>query len=425
MVLSFAAAAGLSIVAFTAACNWAERFFNGYANRMPWLTVLWIPAATAGIVWVTRRWFPGAASSGIPQVMVALDVRPEDRPLFVSLRLSAAKLVLTAAGLLAGHSIGREGPSVQVAAGVMYAARRWLSPQTLLSENSLLIAGGAAGIAAAFNAPLAGIVFAIEELARRFEARASGLVIAAIVLAGLMGASIFGNESFFGRLAVAPLDWGILVPGLAVTLICGLAGGLFSRLIASSNAGLPDRVSAYRQRHPVAFAACCGLAIAITGLASGGSSFGGGFEAIRQMLAGHLEDTIPGVFTLLKFVATWLSAWSGVPGGIFAPSLAVGAGIGHDVAQIAGLDTHMTALVALGMAAFLAAVTQAPITAFIIVMEMVDGHAMVLSLMTSAALAALVSRGVSQPLYDMLAELQFRRVPVDPERAHSNLSTPR
>lgn len=112
----------------------------------------------------------------------------------------------------------------------------------------------------------------------------------------------------------------------------------------------------------------------------------------------------------LRLVATWLAAWSGVPGGVFAPSLAIGAGIGNDVAQLAALADGSAVLIALGMAAFLAAVTQAPITAFIIVMEMVDGHAMVLSLMAAALVASLIARSFSRPLYIALADAQLQRI---------------
>jgi H+/Cl- antiporter ClcA len=109
-------------------------------------------------------------------------------------------------------------------------------------------------------------------------------------------------------------------------------------------------------------------------------------------------------------VATWLAVWSGVPGGIFAPSLAIGAGIGNDVALLTHLSDGSAPLIAIGMTAFLAAVTQAPITAFIIVMEMVDGHAMVLSLMAGALGASLVSRWLSVPLYAALAQAQLQRL---------------
>jgi H+/Cl- antiporter ClcA len=118
---------------------------------------------------------------------------------------------------------------------------------------------------------------------------------------------------------------------------------------------------------------------------------------------------VPSFYVTLKFIATWLSAWSGVPGGIFAPSLSIGAGVGHNVSMLAGAD-YAPALIAMGMAAFLAAVTQAPLTAFIIVMEMVDGHAMVLSLMASAMLASLISRMLARPLYETLAQHMVARL---------------
>ncbi|KAF1023459.1 MAG: H(+)/Cl(-) exchange transporter ClcA [Paracidovorax wautersii] len=407
IVLVYAVLAGLSVVGFTMLSEWAFDHFEALHDHNRWLVLLWIPAWTAAIVWVTRRWFATAGGSGIPQVMAALDptLPAARRHAFTSIRLSLAKIVLSAAGLLAGLSIGREGPSVQVAAGIMQHARVWLRPHSGISEHALLVAGGAAGIAAAFNAPLAGVVFAIEELSRKLESRNSGLIIAAIVLGGLMAVSAFGNLSYFGVIRAPTLGWHALLPGLAVVLASGLLGGLFARLLAASLTGLsPDRFTAWRRRYPVRFAAAGGLAVAVIGLASGGATFGAGSDAVKHMLAGDAD--LPALYVLLKFVATWLTAWTGVPGGIFAPSLSIGAGIGHDVAALMGLAGNAgigPALIAMGMAGFLAAVTQAPLTSFIIVMEMVDGHAMVLSLMAAAMLASLVSRMISQPLYAVLA----------------------
>ncbi|CAN7634036.1 chloride channel protein [Pseudorhodoferax sp. LjRoot39] len=403
IVLGYAIAAGLFVVGFTVAAEWAFGWFERLHHAQPWAVLLWTPALTAGIVWATRRWFPGAGGSGIPQIKAALDpaVLPGQRGLFASLRLTLAKIGLGVAGFAAGLSIGREGPSVQVAAGVMQHARRWLSPGSQIDTRALLIAGGAAGIAAAFNAPLAGVVFAIEELSGRLEARASGLIITGIVLAGLVGVSAFGNTSYFGIIRVPALGWDLFGPGLLVALASGVAGGLFARLMIASLTGSPQRLNRWRARWPVRFAAAGGLLVAAIGLATGGATFGAGSDAVKQMLAGH--DELSPLYTLLKFIATWLTAWCGVPGGIFAPSLSIGAGIGDGIAQLAapGLGP---ALIAMGMTGFLAAVTQAPLTAFIIVMEMVDGHSMVLSLMATAMLASLVSRMLSRPLYATLAE---------------------
>lgn len=410
VVLAYAAAAGLFVVGFTLLTEAALQQFKQLHAWQPWMVFLWTPACVVGLVWITQRFFPGAAGSGIPQVMAALDpaTPPQQRGLFVSLRLACAKIALTAGGMAAGLSIGREGPSVQAAAGVMLHARRWLSPRSGVGDHGLLVAGGAAGIAAAFNAPLAGVVFAIEQLSRSMGSRSSGLIIAAIVLAGLMAVSVLGNFTYFGVIRVPNLEWSLLGPGLLVALTCGLLGGLLARLLVASIAGLPDRVSVYRRRHPLRFAAGCGFVVALIGWVADGTTFGGGDEHTRRMLAG--DPSLPEFYVLLKFLATWVSSWSGVPGGVFAPSLSIGGGLGNDVAVWTGHAEHAPALIAMGMAGFLAAATQAPLTAFIIVMEMVDGHAMVLSLMTVAMLSSLVSRLLSRPLYSAMAELQMQRL---------------
>lgn len=423
VVLSFAILAGLAVVGFTWLCEQALAGFGRMAALAPWLPFLWTPVWLATLVWLTRRFAPGAAGSGIPQVMAALEPAVEDkhRGMFVSLRLSVAKAVLTAGGLLGGLAMGREGPSVQIAAGVMHHARRYMPAGAPVSTHGLLVAGGAAGIAAAFNAPLAGIMFAIEELSRRFEQRNSGLIIAAIVLAGLMAVSVFGNSTYFGVIRVPELATGFLLPAMLVTLASGALGGVFSRLLYVSLTGVKGRLAQWRQAHAVPFAAACGLVIALIGWISGGSSFGSGYEYTRHLLDGHVD--LPLLYVTLRFIATWLAVWSGVPGGVFAPSLAIGAGLGADIAAFTGFEGNSSALIALGMAGFLAAVTQAPLTAFIIVMEMVDGHAMVLTLMAAALGASLVSRWISRPLYSSLMQVQLGRLPVASSMPETNTAS--
>jgi len=416
VVMAFAALAGLSVVGFTALSDLAFAWFESLYGWQWWTPLVWTPLCTAAIVWLTRRYVAGAAGSGIPQVMAALEpaVAPQHQGLFVSLKLSIAKVLLTTWGLLAGLSLGREGPSVQVAAGVMLAARRWLPERSAVTAHGLLVAGGAAGIAAAFNTPLGGIMFAIEELSRTPEQRSSGLLMAAIVLAGLMAVSINGNATYFGLIHIAGVDLSLVLPGLAVAILSGLAGGLFSRLLLASLSAAPrDWFGRLRQRRPVLFAAGCGLAVAVIGLCSGGAIFGSSYSHTRAMLAGSGQT--PAAFFFMKFIATWLTSWSGVPAGIFAPSLAIGAALGNDVAQLLH-SPHASALIALGMVGFLAAATQAPLTAFIIVMEMVDGHAMVLSLMACAMVARTVSHVLSPPLYANLAQAQALRLPASATR---------
>ena len=409
VVMLCAAATGLVVVGFTLlseAANHGHEWLRSQGPWAPWLMLLWTPALTVGLLWWMRRFVPGAGGSGIPQVVRALedDLQPAQRVSLVSLRIAFHKIGLVSGGMLAGLSIGREGPTVQVGAGLMDAARRWLSPHTGIDAHDLMVAGAAAGIAAAFNTPLGGIVFALEQLSRRRGISHSSLVIAAIVLSGMVSVAVFGNQTYFGRLSVQQMSWDLLAPGLLVALAAGLSGGLFARLLIVSTGGLPDRFSRWRRETPFRFAAGCGLAVALIGLVTGGATAGAGYAPTRALLEG--QGDLPGVYTLLKFCASWLSAWSGVPAGMFAPSLSIGAGIGSDVAQLAGLGKQAAIpLIALGMVGFLAAATGGPITAFIIVMEMVSGQAMVLSLMACALLSSGVARLVTEPMYQALADL--------------------
>ena len=258
------------------------------------------------------------------------------------------------------------------------------------------MAGAAAGIAAAFNTPLGGIVFALEQLARRRGMSHIALVIASIVLSGLVSVSAFGNVTYFGQLRVQELSWSLMGSGLA--------GGLVSQLRVPSLRGAPDRFCRWRHACPLRFAAGCDFVVAVIGIVTDGSTVGAGYALTRGLLEG--QDDLLALSTLLKFCATWLSAWTGVPAGVFAPSLTTGAGIGRDVAWLAGVGPEVTLpRIALGMVGFLSATTQGPITAFIAVMEMAAGQAIVLSLVACAPLASGLSRMSAAPRYEALAAM--------------------
>jgi len=403
--------AGLFVVGFVWLTDQATDLFRHAITHRWWLPLIITPSGGMLVVWLTRTLAPGAAGSGIPQVIAALepDLPTEKTALFVSLRLSLAKTLLGAGTIAAGFSSGREGPSVQIAAGVMLGFHRFIKRKVAIKPRDLILAGGAAGIAAAFNTPLAGIIFAIEELGKRFEHRSSGLLISAIVLAGVVSISLMGNFNYFGRIDLDNISVDLLWPSLLVTFSVAISGGFFSRLLVNSFLRDDWKINQWRARHPIWFAGACGALVAVLGLISEGTAFGSGYLWTRQILASNADVAfdLSSIYFATKFVATWLSFWSGVPGGIFAPALAIGAGVGHDVAMLTGATA--APLIALGMTGFLAAVTQSPITAFIIIMEMTDGHTGILSLMAVSLASSVISRFISAPLYPTLATIQLRR----------------
>lgn len=402
--------AGLIVVLFARATEYSMAFFFTQQKAHWWLPLILTPTAGVLIVWMTTHWFAGASGSGIPQTIAALQADTKDEPhsSLVSLKLAFGKVVLGVGALGAGFSAGREGPSVQVGASIMHAFRRFLPAGFSVHPRHLILAGGAAGISAAFNTPLAGVIFAIEELGRRFEQKTNGVVITAIVLSGLVSISLQGNYTYFGNISVGIIDRKIIVPVFICAIVCGILGGIFSRTLIEASGSLKGRVGHLRNIHPLWWAGFCGLMVALLGAISGGAAHGSGYAFSREMLDGRVAEAWQ--YAPIKYLATIFTYLSGVPGGIFAPALSIGAGIGNDLLPLFAGEHATTAICALCMAGFLAAVTQAPITSFIIVMEMIDGHEMVISLMAVAMISSIVARLFSPPLYHTLADAQMSRV---------------
>jgi H+/Cl- antiporter ClcA len=392
----------LMAIAFASGADAGQAVFRAAMSFNRASVFVLAPAGLALSVVLTRRFFPGAQGSGIPQVIAALHMTDSGAiRRILSWRVAFGKVLLTLLGLACGASIGREGPTVQVGATIMYGLGRSLRLPRVQMERALVLAGGAAGIAGAFNTPLAGIVFAIEELSHSFEARTSGTVLTAVIVAGIATLALVGNYTYFGVTSVQ-LDFGAGWVAVAMCSVAGgLAGGLFSRWLIAGAASLPRAAGLFVMRHPVWFAAFCGLAIAVLGWLSDGNTYGTGYDQAKLLVEGRAQ--LPVAFAIYKFAATVVSYLSGIPGGIFAPSLAVGAGLGDLLAPLLP-SAPSGAVVLLGMVAYFSGVVQAPITATVIVMEMTNNQNMTIPLMTTSMLAFGISRLVCRrALYGALA----------------------
>jgi H+/Cl- antiporter ClcA len=244
-------------------------------------------------------------------------------------------------------------------------------------------------------------VFAIEELSRSFEERASGATLTAVVLSGVVAIAIVGDYTYFGQPVVSTAAQSVSLGTFLVALAGGLAGGLFSRLTLVGVSGLPSLLGKLRERRPALFAGLCGLVIALIGAVSGGLTYGTGYAEARSILEDHVH--LPWFYAPTRALATLAASLSGVPAGLLAPSLSVGAGLGQLVADLSGQLTAVPFAI-LGMCGYLAGVTQAPLTSLVIVMEMTTQHAMVLPLMITAAVATTISKLLSPPLYQTLAD---------------------
>lgn len=400
---SGAIAVGIISVAFARLADVAQEGFHAMlGDGAGWRGLLPLAVTPVGFVvcaWLAHVHFPNSQGSGIPQAIAARHLRDdEDRDRLLSLKMVVGKIGLTLAGLLCGASISREGPTVQVGASVMLQAARWGG---IGQAKGLILAGSAAGVAAAFNTPLAGIVFAIEEMGRTYQARTNGLVLTAVIFAGLASLGLSGNYIYFGftdETVAITSQWPLI---LACGVVGGAFGALFSVLVLKATRRIRRWNSLQPLKRTLVVAAACGLGVAVIGIACGGLTFGTGYAQAR----GAIEGTpLPWYFFIAKLAAGVLSTVSGIPGGLFAPSLAVGAGLGSTLGLVFGGSAGIAAL--LGMAGYFAGVVQAPMTAFVIILEMTGNHDNVIALMCASMLGYGTARMIShEPLYHALSRL--------------------
>ncbi|HET9870236.1 MAG TPA: chloride channel protein [bacterium] len=376
-----------------------QGFFLFAFHGHTWLAALAAPLVFLGSTWLVVRFAPEAHGSGIPQVLRIIE--DSDRPRsvlnpLVSVKTAAFKALSTALGTLGGASIGREGPTVQIAASAFaFAAQKARLYFGLADFRSFLVAGAAAGIAAAFNTPLAGITFALEEIAEATFTQFKRVVMLSVIVAGITAQALGGNYLYFGHPLIPVLSSSILPFALVIGLAGGLGGGFFARVLTSPFNGLLPRRWWTR-------ALACGVFCSALALLTHGVTTGSGYEATRHFMDDP-DGRLSPLFFAEKFLATVFSYMSGMAGGIFSPCLSIGAGMGFTLAHLFHVpDLRACALI--GMVAFFSGVVQTPLTAVIIITEMTDQS----SLLIPFLIAAFVAHGVGKlimpvPLYRTLA----------------------
>jgi H+/Cl- antiporter ClcA len=384
-ILTGAIAVGIVATLFAQVADAAGEAFGNYARRWHWLPLLTTPLGFMALVWITRRVAPLARGSGIPQVIAARDDPNGATRSLISPLTVSVKAVLTLCAVLCGASVGREGPTVQLAAAVMGLSHRLLRVPL---RGAVIIAGGAAGVAAAFNTPLAGLLFAIEELASAYEQRVTLLVLSAIVIAGMVAQSVDGDYVYFGVIGAHMSIGSALLVVPVAGVLGGMAGGGFARLVLALATGR-GRVTLWSKANPVAFAGACGVVVAVLGVATG-LTWGTGYSAARAMIVGV---DAPLWFGPAKLLATLATAVAGLPGGIFAPSLAVGAGVGNLLREIFP-NGPASAIVILGMVGYFAGVVRAPLTAVIILSETTASRGLMLPMFATAFIADAASQWI-------------------------------
>jgi H+/Cl- antiporter ClcA len=411
---------GLAAVLYSRLFALAEKGTAWVIHQGLWLLFGLTPVCFLLAWWLVLRFAPYARGSGIPQVMASIELATPKHNAMVgrllSLRIVFIKVLSSLVMALGGGVIGREGPTIQIAGSIFRTVNGWLPrwwPK--ISKRNMIMTGAAAGLAAAFNTPLGGIVFAVEELTRTHISYFKTALFTAVIIAGLTAQALMGPYLYLGFPDMNGLSGLIFFGVILVAIPAGLAGAGMSKTILTI---FSWKAKFRRTRDHVFFVTGCALILA--GLA---------FFIDEQVLGSGKELMTTSLFTahkynhwyvpLLRIAGPLLSFTTGASGGVFAPALSAGASIGATLSgwlQLSAANTNL--LVLAGMVAFLTGVTRTPFTSAILVLEMTDRHNVIFHLMLAGMVASLAALLVDKhSFYDHLKYQYLREIVGEEEKA--------
>jgi len=391
---------GLAVVCFRFAIDWSRLYLLGTGAMLTPARMLLAPTLAGLVIAVlVIHFFPATRGSGVNQTKAALYIYNGHIPI----RTAIGKFITAALAIGSGHSLGPEDPSLQIGAGLA----SMLGQKMRLSRDRMrLIApvGAAAGLAAAFNAPISAVLFVIEEVIGRWTAGILGSVVLSAVSSVVVMRWFLGSESLFRIPAVElkrPTE-------LIAYAILGVVGGLASVAFSSGIASLRPRCKALPKWTQYFQPAIAGLLIGIIAMLGAPQVMGAGYEYIDQAMHGQFTWEFLAMLAGLKIVATLLSFVSGTPGGMFAPTLFIGAMLGAAVGGaehmfLPHLAVSPGTYALVGMGVLFAGFLRAPMTSVFMVLEVSGNYSIIVPVIVANTFAYVISRGL-QPiaLFDML-----------------------
>jgi CIC family chloride channel protein len=400
---------GLLVVSFRVAIEWIRILTLGSAPHPGQYRLLLAPALAGVVVAALVQWlFPGAIGSGVNQTKAALYIYNG----YISFRTVIGKFVTSAIAIGAGHSLGPEDPSLQIGAGVasMVARRLRLSRQSLRLFAPI---GAAAGLAAAFNAPVSAILFVIEEVIGRWSAAVLGSVVLSAISSVVVARWFWGPEPIFRIPPVTLRD----PRELTAYAVLGVAGGIVALVFSKSLGYLRPRLRSLPRWTHFFQPGLAGLMVGAIGFFGFPHVMGPGYGAIDQAMHGQFAWKLLVALALLKLLATTLSFSSGTPGGMFAPTLFIGAMLGAAVGTFEKhYFPHLTGTVGAyaltGMGVLFAGFLRAPLTSVFMVLEVSGNYSIVLPVILANTIAYLLSRSLQPtPIFEIFTHQDGLELP--------------
>lgn len=397
---------GFFAVMYAQVFAWGEHLMNFIFDWHAWMIFIIAPVGFVLSWWLVKEFAPNAKGSGIPQVMAAVELAnpKEHRKIrnLLSLKIIFFKILSSVILVIGGGAVGREGPTIQIAGSVFRKVNEYLPEWwPKISKKNMIMTGAAAGLAAAFNTPLGGIVFAVEELSKTHINYFKTALFTAVIIAGLTAQTLAGSYLYLGYPKTNDVSLMVMFPIILVAATAGILASQLSVTMLKINGWKKKKLKTDKAN--VVFLIICALIIASIAYFINREVLGSGKEIMERVLFTkdkHEDWYVP----ILRMLGPALSFTSGGAGGIFAPALTAGASIGSVISGIIHLTPNETNVVILaGMVAFLTGITRAPFTSAIIVLEMTDRHSLIFHLMLAGMVSSIASILVSRhSLYDVL-----------------------
>jgi len=396
---------GLLAVLYAQIFAFGEHTLNKILNWHLWIIFIIAPLGFVLSWWLVKKYAPFAKGSGIPQVMAAVELaNPKENHLIKSLlsfRIIIIKVLSSFILVSSGGAIGREGPTIQIAGSVFRKIYEFLPEWwPKISKKNMILTGAAAGLSAAFNTPLGGIVFAVEELSKTHINYFKTALFTAVIIAGLTAQSFAGSYLYLGYPKTDGVTLWIMFPIIFVAGICGILSSQLSVAMLKINRLKKKLKTDFSN---IIFLVICGLIVAGIAYFINRDILGSGKDIIERVLFTD-NKTEAWYVPILRMLGPALAFTSGGAGGIFAPALSTGASIGSVFAGIMNLtDNETNVLILAGMVAFLTGITRAPFTSAILVLEMTDRHSLIFHLMLAGMMSSIFSVLISRhSLYEAL-----------------------
>jgi H+/Cl- antiporter ClcA len=402
---------GLIAVIYARLFLMAENLTAVIYKQHEWYLFILMPVCFIIAWWLVKRFAPYSRGSGIPQVAAAIEITSprSDQKVnkLLSIRVILIKILSSLVLAIGGGAIGREGPTIQIAASVFRKVNQVLPAWwPKVAKRNMIITGAAAGLAAAFNTPLGGIVFAIEELTKTHFSYFKTAIFSSVIIAGLTAQGILGPYLYLGYPKMGDLSGFIFLGVVMVAIVSGLLGSGMSKVILMI---LKWKSKFNLNREHILYVASCALILAGTAIFVNNSVLGSGKDVMERVL--FTSDKYSSWYApLLRMVGPVLSFTTGAAGGVFAPALGAGASVGSLISGWFHLsDTNTNLLILAGMVGFLTGVTRSPFTSAILVLEMTNRHNVIFHLILAGMIASLVSILIDKhSFYDHL-KIQYIR----------------